>query len=294
MGGRDFYKMTGSGNDFVFLDGRYHATVDWPPTRIANVCDRRLGVGADGLVFLTPGDRHSVQMTYFNSDGSPAPICGNALLCSARLAVYLGFSSSEKILLRCKSGDYEAELLETSRMAILHFQNVQSPVEVLDVPLGPHETQMLLLQVGVPHLVVIHEDVSVIDTAVRGRELRSHPRFGPHGVNVNFVSPVASTIQTFRIRTYERGVEEETFACGTGAVAAAAALALTTVVSLPIQFLTRSDKIIEVQAHPSAEGLQNVKIIGAATLLYRGTLVDLRTETAHQSSSASARHPFHV
>ncbi len=233
-------------------------------------------------------------MTYFNSDGSPAPICGNALLCSAGLAVYLGFASPERILLQCSSGCYEAELLETGRMVRLHLPCVQGPEQILDVTLGPDESQMLLLQVGVPHLVVLHEDVSVVDVPVRGRELRFHPRFGPHGVNVNFVSQVTSAMPTFRIRTYERGVEDETFACGTGAIAASAVLALTKGVPLPLRFLVRSGKIIEIQANVSANGLQNVKLTAEAKVLYHGTLIDLPAETAQQSPCASARGHSHA
>ncbi len=228
-----FYKMTGSGNDFVFVDGRESSVDDWPAERIAAICDRRTGVGADGLVVVSP-DASGARMIYFNADGSRAGMCGNAALCSTRLAARLGFAGEAGMELhtdtgllrtRCVGPGWAAELL-------LPDFHLSAP---LDLPLGAGESWMELGQVGVPHLVIHTGDLAGVDVQRRGKALRDDPAFSPAGLNVNFIGALPDDDLSWRLRTYERGVEAETLACGTGTVAAAFALAQRGLDRLPIR-----------------------------------------------------------
>ena len=238
MAGTVFYKMTGSGNDFVMLDGRQTAAAAWPRERIARVCDRRLGVGGDGLVIVSPAGAARVRMEYWNSDGSPAPMCGNAALCSTRLASHLEMAPPELMTLVTGAGEMRSRCVGAQDLAELCLPAFDLPRQ-LDIEHRPGESAFYLATVGVPHLVVLTEDVREVDVPTRGRELRFHPALGDGGANVNFVSPPpAGDGDPWVVRTYERGIEAETLACGTGTVACAFSLEIAGLRQLPGEFQT--------------------------------------------------------
>lgn len=225
MTGTVFYKMTGSGNDFVMLDGRQAAPGGWPADAIARVCDRRTGVGADGLVIVTPDGPGRVRMEYWNSDGSPAAMCGNAALCSTRLAAKLEIAPPDGMTLTTQAGSVQGRCSGPGHWAEICLPAFEVPRR-LDLKGRLGESAFYFGVVGVPHLVVFTPDVALIDVPGRGRELRHERAVGPGGANVNFISPPADGGSgPWIIRTYERGVEAETLACGTGTVAAAFAVA---------------------------------------------------------------------
>ena len=265
--------MTGSGNDFVMVDGRISAPEDWSAADISAACARGTGVGADGVVFVLPGaDTGAVRMIYFNSDGSRAAMCGNAALCSTRLAVRLGLSGADGMRLETDSGTYDSRPSSTADMAELHLAPVAPPWEVPQIKLVAGERRLGLGMVGVPHLVLVVDDVDQVDLLERGRELRSHPGVGPDGANVNFLSPALAG-GGWRMRTYERGVEAETLACGTGSVAAACALDLWELSRLPTVIHTRSGRNLEVRATRRPGGdYGDVWLIGEARMVFRGVL----------------------
>jgi len=274
--GTTIYKMTGSGNDFVMVDGRHTTPAEWSADDIRAVCARGTGVGADGLVFVGPGSTPAgadvVRMIYFNSDGSRAAMCGNAALCSTRLAVRLGLANAQHMTLETDAATYESRCTPDGERAELHLAPVRTPAPVPGLAIAPGERQVVLGTVGVPHLVVLVEDVDVIDVVPRGRLLRSDPALGPAGANVNFISPTARASE-WRMRTYERGVEDETLACGTGAVTAACALADWGLAKLPITIWTRSAQRLEVRARKTAEGVyDDVWLGGEARLVVRGVI----------------------
>jgi diaminopimelate epimerase len=215
--------MTGSGNDFVMVDGRFTAPADWSPEDIRGVCAHGTGVGADGLVFLGPGGAPgAVRMIYFNSDGSHAAMCGNAALCSTRLAAFLDLGNPAGMRLETDAGAYESRCPGAGDRAELHLSAVDPPTTPpLRLAAGEHRTG--LATVGVPHLVVAVDDLEQVDVPGRGRALRFDPGLGAAGANVNFIAPTAKR-SVWAMRTYERGIEGETLACGTGAVAAACIL----------------------------------------------------------------------
>jgi diaminopimelate epimerase len=271
VSGEPFFKMCGSGNDFVFLDAREVAPRDWPPDRMARVCARGTGVGADGLVFLGAGtEPGAVRFTFFNSDGSRGEMCGNGALCATRLSVLIGLVPGPDVCLETDAGRVQGKVSpdEPARAELLlpDVQGVRSPT----VPPVAGEESAGFATVGVPHLVVPVRDLEAVDLPVRGRFLRGHPTVGPAGANVNFVSRDG---EVWAMRTYERGVEAETLACGTGAVACATILGLRGLATLPWSVRSRSGAVLRVsgELEPSG-GLRQPRLNGQARLLYSGTL----------------------
>src|SRR5216110_2642337 len=188
LAGLPIYKMTGSGNDFVMVDGRHTSPAEWSEADIRAVCARGTGVGADGLVFVAPGEApDAVRMTYFNSDGSRAAMCGNAALCSTRLAARLGLAGAQGMVLETDAGSYESRSAGPGERAELRLATVPAPTPVAGLTATDGEQRVALGIVGVPHLVVLVDDVGRLDLAPRGRVLRSDPALGPDGANVNFV-----------------------------------------------------------------------------------------------------------
>jgi diaminopimelate epimerase len=270
--GRRFWKMTGSGNDFVFFDA-----MEVPPGTLASVraigalCDRRSGVGADGVVFLEPRAGFDFAMSYYNRDGSLAEMCGNAALCSARLARELGLvpegrpfafqTPSGPVTGRFSDGLPEIEMVPVTELA-----------SRFDTGLMAGERQVGYARVGVPHLVVLCDDVDVVDVPGRGRELRWLPTL-PAGANANFVSQSRAD-DPWLIRTFERGVEEETLACVTGAVATVALLAAWGLVRDSATLRTRSGRPLTVLL--PASGRRDAPILrGEGRIVFEGTLADL-------------------
>lgn len=263
------YKMTGSGNDFVLLDGRHTSPEQWPASRVTALCDRRNGVGADGLVILTPDVPGRVRMTFWNSDGSRAAMCGNAALCSARLAVYLEMTGAGDLCLLTDAGVVRARAVPDADRAEINLPDTAPPAPVPGLDPEAGERWIDYGTVGVPHLVVRVDDIERIDLPGRGRTLRFDPRPGPAGANVNFVSPPAGGDGPWLIRTYERGVEGETLACGTGTVAAALSLARRGEARLPLAFRTRGGPELIVRAELHDGRASDLWLGGQGRLVFR-------------------------
>src|SRR5215208_3707408 len=260
--------MSGSGNDFVVLDGRSNEPGRWPADRIRAICDRRSGVGADGFVILTPEAPGSVRMVYWNADGSHGALCGNAALCCSRLAVALELVEPGEFCLLTDSGVVRVSSPSQGEVAQVNLPDVELPREHRHVTAGRRERWACLGSVGVPHLVLRVDDVNSVEVADRGRVLRSHASLGSAGANANFVSPSAA--ETWLIRTYERGVEGETLACGTGTVAAALALVTKGEAKLPLRFRSRGGPELTVQAEVNGGRATNVWLEGQGRLVFRG------------------------
>jgi diaminopimelate epimerase len=270
MRGTIIYKMTGSGNDFVMLDGRFTSPERWPATRVAAICDRRSGVGADGLVILTPDAPGRVRMTYWNSDGSRAAMCGNAALCSTRLAVYLELAAPGELCLLTDAGVVPGRCDGSSDGAEIRLPDAELPAALNRLEPGAGERWLTLGTVGVPHVVVRVDDLDAVDLPRRGRVLRFDQSTGPEGANVNFVAPGVASGEPWRIRTYERGVEGETLACGTGTVAAAIALAARGEAELPLRFRSRGGPELLVRAELNGTRAHDIWLGGQGRLLFRG------------------------
>jgi diaminopimelate epimerase len=242
-----FFKMTGSGNDFVVFSNGDAAPFE-DPEAIRSLSARGTGVGADGVVFLEKADKGDVRMRYYNSDGSEAALCGNASLCSTRLAVDLGYAQGGGFVLHTAAGALRARIRDGLPEVDLDPVTEVRP-EVGDLARIAGESRLGYARVGVPHVVIEVPDLEAIDLTRRGPELRNHQALRPDGANVNFVAKQRDGSLAYR--TYERGVEAETLACGTGAVATAILLSawgesghettLTTRSGLPLTITLRRD-----------------------------------------------------
>lgn len=272
--GTVFHKMTGSGNDFIMLDGRTSRADEWPADRIRQVCDRRFGVGADGFLVLVPEGEGKVRMVFFNSDGSRAPMCGNAALCSTRLSYRLGLAPAEMTLVT-DSGAFPTRSLE-GVMAELNLPDFD-PHQEMKIPLVEGEESIWFAHSGgPPHAVVVVKDIEKIDIVPRGRALRHDPAFGPKGANINFIQdPRTANLPPGRpipMRTYERGVEGETLACGTGAVGCAVVLARLGLIKLPGQLWARGGFPLTVRATLGKEKVSGVWLAGEGRMIAKGVL----------------------
>lgn len=216
--GQHFYKMTGSGNDFVVFDATGGAVSHLENTdTIRALSARGTGIGADGVVFIERSGKGDVGMRYYNSDGSEAALCGNASLCSTNLAVELGMAQRGGFLLHTDAGSLKARIRDgLPEVDLEAVRDVKPAADDLGRKAG--ESHLGYACVGVPHIVVEVGDIDAADVTGRGSELRNH-RSLTNGANVDFVT--ARPDGSFAYRTYERGVEGETLACGTGAVATA-------------------------------------------------------------------------
>jgi len=267
-----FYKMSGSGNDFVMLDGRLTTPGEWPGERVRAICDRRDGVGADGLVVLTPEGPGTVRMTFWNCDGSPANMCGNAALCSTRLSARLGLAPEGGMTLATGAGPFPTRCVGKGELAELHLPDFAIPAEVPGMALAAGERWIRRAVVGVEHLVTRVDDLEGFDLPVRGREQRFHPAIAPKGANANFLGAPVTPGGPWRVRTYERGVEGETLACGTGTVAAAVALASLGETNLPLTLKTRSGRDLMVRARLEGGRAVDVWLQGEGRLVFEGVL----------------------
>ena len=264
-----FYKMTGSGNDFLFFDrSRLPAEeVERSPLasadRIRALCARGTGVGADGVVILHRSSAADFGILYFNSDGSRASLCGNASLCTTRLAAALGLGAAAGMTFETDAGVLSARLADG-----LPEIDLDPPSGVrtdLAIPLLSGERRIGFAKAGVPHVVVLVDDVAAVDLATRGKELRWHTDFA-EGANANFV---ARGPEGWCIRTFERGVEGETLACGTGAVATAVLLEGWGECGRTTTLRTASGQPLTVR---TAAGQPRVSLRGEGRLVFRGEL----------------------
>jgi diaminopimelate epimerase len=267
--GRAFYKMSGSGNDFVVFDARTEpAGALEKENVIRTMCARGTGIGADGVVFVekAPTSDADLLMRYFNSDGSRAAMCGNAALCVTRLAAELGAGAAAGMRMQTDDGvltaRYVGGLPEVDLRPVLEVK----PDAGIDQAAGEHRIGFALA--GVPHLVVLCDDATVVDVAGRGRALRRHASL-PGGANVNFVS---RRRLGWLMRTFERGVEGETLACGTGAIATAVLLTVWGESIRPqTELETRSGRKLTVTLERSG-GDWKPTLRGPGDLVFRGEL----------------------
>ncbi|HDQ39896.1 MAG TPA: diaminopimelate epimerase [Desulfonatronum sp.] len=222
------YKMQGSGNDFVLLDNRsLRLPKEQMPQWARKICRRAFGVGADGLIFLDspqPGQQVDYIWHFYNADGSRAEMCGNGSRCAAQLAWQLDMAP-EKHILGTDAGPITAHVFPDSDLVKVQLTPHCDLRTHLSLTIQERAWEAHFINTGVPHLVLIMPDIATVDVQTLGSQFRFHPHFSPHGTNVNFVQIVDK--ENILLRTYERGVEGETYACGTGAAAAALICSLT-------------------------------------------------------------------
>ena len=260
-----FTKMNGAGNDFVVVDNRLlnHALTG---DRIARLCDRHRGVGADGLLAVEPAEAGAdFRMRYYNADGGEAEMCGNGARCFARFAGRLA-GLTEKVSFETIAGTIVAEFVgDRVRLAMSEPRDIRMN---LALPVNGETVTAHFVNTGVPHAVVPVADLEAVPVAALGAAIRYHEAFAPRGTNANFMSPCGG--DTIAIRTYERGVEAETLACGTGVVASALVFHSLTGTPGPIRVRVRGGDTLEVGFERDGNGYRNVTLTGPADFVFEG------------------------
>ena len=255
-----FCKYQGAGNDFLIFDNR-DGSIQLTSAQITALCDRHYGIGADGVMLLENADGYDFGMQYYNSDGSGGMMCGNGGRCIVAFAHRCGIRSYNFL---APDGPHQAEILDINGNECIVRLKMKDVTEMKDY--NDRELHGVFLDTGTRHFVVTVPSVSACDVERTGRHLRYNSQFAPIGANVNFICPESNG--TLDVRTYEKGVEAETFACGTGIVASAIAHWHLThsddsaAVHQPIQALR--DKL-SVDFTPTPEGADNVWLTGPAT-----------------------------
>jgi diaminopimelate epimerase len=262
-----FTKMNGAGNDFVMIDNRA-GEVRLAPEQIVRICDRHRGVGADGILLLESGSNGAdFRMRYYNRDGGEAEMCGNGARCFARFANKVA-KAPAKISFQTPAGLIRGELRD--ELVTLQMSEPRDLQLDLDVAANGTREHVHFVNSGVPHVVVPVSKVENVDVRSRGEALRRHEKFSPAGANVNFIEKLGP--KKISIRTYERGVEDETLACGTGVVASALLFAATEKVDGPITVVVRSGSELSVDFKRSADQFTNVTLTGPAEFAFEGEI----------------------
>jgi len=263
-----FYKMSGSGNDFIIIDNR-DKVVEEENIRdfIVKVCRRKMSVGADGVILVEPSDTVDFKWRFYNSDGSVAEMCGNGARCVSRFA-YLNAIAGPQMSFETEAGIVSAQVTnDRVKIKTTDPANLMTDYQI-ELESGP--LSVCSVNTGVPHVVVEVDKIDEVDVFKLGREIRFHDRYAPAGTNVNFICPQKD--ETIAIRTYERGVEDETLACGTGAVAAAIVMADKSGIESPVNVMARSGGFLHIYYQEKTGTFYDVYLEGDARIIYRGEL----------------------
>lgn len=253
-----FYKYHGAGNDFILADNRDNRIDHHRPEMIAALCDRRFGIGADGMMFLQLKAGYDFEMVYYNADGQPSSMCGNGGRCIVAFAKFLGLIDTEANFLAV-DGPHYAEISAEGNWVSLQMIDVDDVQKDLDA---------YVLNTGSPHYVQQVDGLQAMDVYTEGYNIRNNDTYREKGINVNFVEPMD---KGFFVRTFERGVEDETWACGTGVTAVALAMAKhqgqSGHFSTPIKVLGGN---LEIKFDYDGQKFTNIFLQGPAVKVFEG------------------------
>jgi diaminopimelate epimerase len=263
-----FYKMQGSGNDFILIDNRRDILKGMNLKGLAvSVCDRHYSVGADGQIVIIPSRKADFKWRCFNADGSEAEMCGNGSRCAARFALLKKIAKKD-MAFETLAGTIHAEVKkDTVKVQLTGATGLRMNIAV---PLDSGLRMGHFINTGVPHLVYLSKDLQNEDVDRIGRTTRYHELFKPVGTNVNFIQIQGR--HKLRIRTYERGVESETLACGTGSVAAALIAGSLGAAASPIEVLTWGGEKLVVSFERSGDEFKDIHLEGNAAVICEGNL----------------------
>ena len=256
----EFYKYQGTGNDFVIIDARSFDKKIFTPTKIKHICDRRFGIGADGLMLLTLKEGFDFEMLYFNANGLPGSMCGNGGRCMVAFAQFLGILRKNKAYFWAIDGPHEA-VIDASYTVTLKMK----AVSVIDF-----DFDYMFLDTGSPHHIEFVSDLDSYDIFSVGRAIRNNERYRTEGTNVNFVQILEKN--HIKVATYERGVEDETLSCGTGVTAAAIAYYLKSGLStnsIQIDIQTKGGNL-QVLFNVQHRSFMNIWLTGPAVQVFKG------------------------
>jgi len=253
----DFSKYQGTGNDFIILDNRELKYSHLTSEQIALLCDRRFGIGADGLMLLQNKKDYDFEMIYHNADGAVGSMCGNGGRCIVLFAHHLGIIKNHTLFL-ASDGPHEARLSDN-----------QIELKMKDVSSVFRRDDYIQMDTGSPHYIQTVTELASFDTEAEGRKIRYNATYAKEGINVNFIEPSETGIA---IRTYERGVEAETLSCGTGATAAALSVAAPIFGPQAINVQTSGGNLLIRFDRVSEDQFENIWLCGPASLVFNGTI----------------------
>ncbi|MBC8462712.1 MAG: diaminopimelate epimerase [Deltaproteobacteria bacterium] len=264
----EFWKMSGSGNDFIIIDNR-NESLDPNNIKgfIKRVCGRRTSVGADGLILIIKSKEYDFAWKFFNPDGNEVEMCGNGGRCIARFA-YLKDIAGPEMTFDTLAGPIHASV-KGRRVRIL-MPKIQDFKKDLSIGEIPDAKTIDFINTGVPHVVVIVDNIENYPVFDQGRKIRYHESFHPLGTNANFAT--INGMNRLNIRTYERGVEDETFSCGTGAVAAALTASARDLVSPPVEVKTKGGEILRIDFRKEGPSFKEVYMEGDTSIIYQARL----------------------
>lgn len=268
-----FKKMSGAGNDFVVIDNRSRKIKNGP--RLARkLCDRRWGIGADGLILIEDSKIADYKMNYYNADGSYGGMCGNGGRCAALYSVTSGIAKTRHTF-EALNSIYHASVAKN--YVVLQMKDPQNITLNLSLSTSFGKIQAHYVDTGAPHVVIDarqfkrrFKHLSDLPVVEIGREVRNHITFRPEGTNVNFIQ--TDSTNSLRMRTFERGVEDETLACGTGAIACAIIGNLVFGLQPPIKVITRSNLTLQVGFKKNKNLVSNVSLKGPARVTFEGSI----------------------
>jgi len=262
-----FTKMNGAGNDFILIDNRA-GDVHLDRSQIAHLCDRHRGIGADGILLLEKATNHAdFRMRYFNADGGEAEMCGNGARCFARFANQVA-EAQTKISFETPAGVISAELV--GDLVTLQMTKPNDLRLDIELAVANENKTVHFINSGVPHVVIPIPRIDDVDVRREGSAIRHHKMFSPKGANVNFIEKRGPN--SIAIRTYERGVEDETLACGTGIVASALIFAANENTNGPITVIARGGDELRVGFEKIGNQFRNVTLTGPAEFVFEGTV----------------------
>ena len=266
----EFYKMSGSGNDFIIIDNRdLSLNVGDLPAFARRVCERKISVGADGLFLIEPSKTVDFKWQFFNSDGSVAEMCGNGSRCVARYA-YLKGIAPKKMSFETLAGIISAEVNDDVVKVRL---TDPSPLKIAQtIMLNGRECILDCIDTGVPHTVAFVDSVETCAVVGTGRQIRHHEHFAPRGTNADFAEVLDR--HKMKVRTYERGVEDETLACGTGDVAAVLAAASRGLVETPVDVIVQSGETLRIYFTKKGDRFGDIYLEGKVKIVYSGLLFE--------------------
>ncbi|RIA10036.1 diaminopimelate epimerase [Flavobacteriaceae bacterium MAR_2010_72] len=253
-----FYKYQGTGNDFVMIDNRQSIFNKKNTKLVAHLCDRRFGIGADGLILLEDHDAYDFKMVYYNADGNESSMCGNGGRCITAFAKHVGIIQDIAVF-EAIDGLHHAKI----EGDLIHLQ-------MQDVPHVERYSDHLFLNTGSPHHVQMEHQLNTLDVKSQGAKIRYGHPYNSSGSNVNFVNKISDDI--FAVRTYERGVEDETLSCGTGVTAVALAMNYTGETTKDKVTLKTLGGDLKVSFEKFNDGYRNIWLIGPAQQVFKGTI----------------------
>jgi diaminopimelate epimerase len=276
-----FIKMSGAGNDFIIINKDIYPELDFNNGSVKKLCDRRNGIGADGLITIAgSAGQHDFIMDYYNSDGSTGSLCGNGARCAVRYAGYSGLTKDKFVRFLSNNIEYSGSILSED-LILVNF-NPPSVMKLnLNIKTAGQSVKCSFIDTGSPHVVInikdvlenpadknsFYNDLDSFPVFNLGREIRYLDDFSPKGTNVNFIKVGKNIIQ---IRTYERGVEDETLSCGTGSVAAALVANFLYDLNPPVSLLTRGEDYLTVDFKTVGNDISNLSLSGPAKITFSG------------------------